>query len=374
MIPFNRPYLTGKELYYIRQAHQRAQLAGDGYFTKKCHNWLEKNLGTKKAFLTHSCTSALEMAAILADIKPGDEVIMPSYTFVSTANAFVLRGGVPVFVDIRPDTLNIDENLIEKAITRKTKAIVPVHYAGVGCEMDTILKIARKYRLLVIEDAAHGVKGTYKGRELGTIGDFGALSFHETKNIIAGEGGALLVNNPKYIKRAEIVWQKGTDRSRFMRGEVDKYTWKDIGSSFLPGELIAAFLWAQLEKGDEITKKRLKIWNQYHNALKSLEENGLLRRPIVPATCKNNGHLYYILLPKKPIFNEKNKSKKINYKPIAHYMPLHSSRYGQLVTNKIYILKNTNEVSKKIIRLPLHCKIKIQEIKKVMRIISGLVK
>lgn len=374
MIPFNRPYLTGKELYYIRQAHQRAQLAGDGYFTKKCHNWLEKNLGTKKAFLTHSCTSALEMAAILADIKPGDEVIMPSYTFVSTANAFVLRGGIPVFVDIRPDTLNIDENLIEKAITRKTKAIVPVHYAGVGCEMDTILKIARKYRLLVIEDAAHGVKATYKGRELGTIGDFGALSFHETKNIIAGEGGALLVNNPKYIKRAEIVWQKGTDRSRFMRGEVDKYTWKDIGSSFLPGELIAAFLWAQLEKGDEITKKRLKIWNQYHNALKSLEENGLLRRPIVPATCKNNGHLYYILLPKKPIFNEKNKSKKINYKPIAHYMPLHSSRYGQLVTNKIYILKNTNEVSKKIIRLPLHCKIKIQEIKKVMRIISGLVK
>lgn len=378
MIPFNRPYLTGKELYYIRQAHQRAQLAGDGYFTKKCQHWLEKNLGTKKAFLTHSCTSALEMAAILADIKPGDEVIMPSYTFVSTANAFVLRGGVPVFVDIRPDTLNIDENLIEKAITRKTKVIVPVHYAGVGCEMDTILKIAHKHRLLVIEDAAHGVKATYKGRELGTMGDFGALSFHETKNIISGEGGALLINNPKFIKRAEIVWQKGTDRSRFLRGEVDKYTWQDIGSSFLPGELVAAFLWAQLGKASEITKKRLEIWNYYHKGLKNLEESGRLRRPIVPKYCKHNAHIYYIILqsPREFISLKKHLNKN-KIQALSHYSPLHKSKFFKKLTQKHLSKSIKNKLSiatncePKILRLPTYINLKNIEQKKTIKAIAS---
>jgi len=367
MIPFNRPYLTGKELTYIRQAHCRAQLAGDGYFTKKCQNWLEKNLGTKKAFLTHSCTSALEMAAILADIKPGDEVIMPSYTFVSTANAFVLRGGVPVFVDIRPDTLNIDENLIEKAITRKTKAIVPVHYAGVGCEMDAILKIAKKHRLLVIEDAAHGVKATYKGRELGTIGDFGALSFHETKNIISGEGGALLVNNPKFIKRAEIVWQKGTDRSQFLRGHVAKYSWKDIGSSFLPGEIVSAFLKAQLENTAKITKERKKIWLRYHKSLKNLEKKGKLCRPTVPAECQHNGHIYYILLNtsagRKKLLNALNK-KKVNL--VFHYFPLHKSKMAELLNLNRYTLTQTEKISVRIIRLPMFTGLKENNQRKIL--------
>ena len=373
MIPFNRPYFTGKETSFIVEARKRGQLAGNGYFTRKCQNWLETKLGTKKAFLTHSCTAALEMAAILADIQPGDEIIMPSYTFVSTANAFVLRGGVPVFVDIRPDTLNIDENLIEKAITRKTKVIVPVHYAGVGCEMDTILKIARKHRLLVIEDAAHGVKATYKGRELGTIGDFGALSFHETKNIISGEGGALLVNNPKFIKRAEIVWQKGTDRSRFMRGQVGKYTWKDIGSSFLPGELTAAFLWAQLEKAGQITKKRLKIWDRYHAALESLEKYKMLRRPNVPISCKHNAHNYYILL-------ENNKTKKKLIKKLvslkihatSHYTPLHKSKFAKKYLKGMLYLKNTSAVENKLIRLPMFAQLQITQTTKIVKKIKKI--
>jgi len=368
MISFNRPYLTGKELGYIRQAHQRAQLAGDGFFTRKCQVWLENKLGTKKALLTHSCTSALEMAAILADIRKGDEVIMPSYTFVSTANAFVLRGGVPIFVDIRPDTLNIDERLIEKAVTRKTKAIVPVHYAGVGCEMDTILKIARKYQILVIEDAAHGVKATYKGRELGTMGDFGALSFHETKNVISGEGGALLINNPKFIERAEIIWQKGTDRKRFMRGEVDKYTWKDIGSSFLPGELIAAFLWAQLEKANQITKKRLKIWDRYHEAFKSLETNKMLRRPVVPINCQHNAHNYYVILKNKKI--KKRLIRKLEILKIfvtSHYEPLHKSKFAKKYCKKIFYLKNTNFVVDRLIRLPMFVQLNMRQITKIIK-------
>ena len=373
MIPFNRPYLTGKELIYIRQAHRRAQLAGNGYFTIKCQKWLEKNLGTKKAFLTHSCTSALEMAAILADIKPGDEIIMPSYTFVSTANAFVLRGGVPVFVDIRPDTLNIDEKLIEKAITRRTKAIVPVHYAGVGCEMDTILKIARRYRLLVIEDAAHCVRATYKGRELGTIGDFGALSFHETKNIISGEGGALLINNPKFIKRAEIVWQKGTDRSCFMRGEVDKYTWRDVGSSFLPGELMAAFLWAQLEEAGAITKNRLSVWHSYHDKLAPLEKNGWIRLCVVPKECSNNAHMYYV------VFNtsaERQRAlqvfRKHNINALFHYIPLHASPAGRHFGRLAGPLPKTDSISRRILRLPLWMGIRKKERQKVINILSGL--
>ena len=374
MIPFNRPYLTGKEIKYIRQAYRRAQLAGDGYFTRKCQHWLEKNLGTKKAFLTHSCTSALEMAAILANIRHGDEVIMPSYTFVSTANAFVLRGGVPVFVDIRPDTLNIDENLIERAITRKTKAIVPVHYSGVGCEMDTILKIARRHQLLVIEDAAHGVKATYNGKELGTMGDFGALSFHETKNIISGEGGALLVNNPKFIKRAEIVWQKGTDRSRFMRGEVDKYTWRDIGSSFLPGELTAAFLLAQLEKAEQITKKRLAIWNRYHVALKKSEKSGVLCRPKTPRACRHNAHMYYILLKNK---NKRGKTiEKLAAKNVCsvfHYVPLHTSPKGKEFSQKQKKLVQTKKCADRLIRLPLFTGLKKREQKKIIQSLLKIV-
>ena len=353
-VPFNKPYLSGKEILNLKHAYRNGELAGNGPFTQKCQKWLEKVLETKKAFLTHSCTSALEMAAILADIKPGDEVIMPSYTFVSTANAFVLRGGIPVFVDIRPDTLNINEKLIEKAITRKTKVIVPVHYAGVGCEMDTILKIARRHSLLVIEDAAHGVKASYKGRELGTMGDFGALSFHETKNIISGEGGALLVNNPKFIKRAEIVWEKGTDRSRFMRGEVDKYTWKDIGSSFLPGELVAAFLWAQMEEATKITQKRLESWQRYHELLEPLEKAGKLRRPIVAKGCQHNAHIYYILLnslEQREKTLKKLKTKGVN--AVFHYVPLHNSPMGKKYGRSSGQAPITQYISKRILRLPL---------------------
>lgn len=281
-IPFNWPHMTGKELYYIAEAHFNGSLAGDGPFTRRCHAWLEQRAGCEKALLTHSCTAALEMAALLLDIEPGDEIIMPSYTFVSTANAFVLRGGVPVFVDIREDTLNLDERLIEEAITPRTKAIVPVHYAGVACEMDTIMEIARRHGLKVVEDAAQGVMSTYKGRALGSIGDLGAYSFHETKNVISGEGGALLVNDPDMALRAEIIREKGTDRSRFFRGEVDKYTWQEVGSSFLPGELIAAFLWAQLEEADQITRDRLEKWRQYDVMLQPLSDKGVLRRPVVP--------------------------------------------------------------------------------------------
>lgn len=372
MIPFNRPYLTGKELYYIRQAYRRTQLAGNGYFTRKCQYWLEKNLETKKAFLTHSCTSALEMAAILADIQPGDEVIMPPYTFVSTANAFVLRGGIPIFVDIRPDTLNIDETLIERAITRKTKAIVPVHYAGVGCEMDTILQIARKHRLLVIEDAAHGVKATYKGRELGTMGDFGALSFHETKNIISGEGGALLVNNPKFIQRAEIVWQKGTDRSRFLRGEVAKYTWQDIGSSFLPSELTSAFLWAQLEKADQITRKRTLLWNYYHKMFEKKEKIGKLQRTVTPRYVSHNAHMYYLILPSKKTRNKiLNTLQKNGIRAVFHYLALHKSNFYKKLQKRNPICPNALAISNRVIRLPLYVKIGKKNCKKVAEIINS---
>jgi dTDP-4-amino-4,6-dideoxygalactose transaminase len=295
------------------------------------------------------------MAAILADIQPGDEIIMPSYTFVSTANAFVLRGGVPIFVDIRPDTLNIDEKLIEKAITRKTKAIVPVHYAGVGCEMDTILKIARRNKLLVIEDAAHGVKATYKGRELGTMGDFGALSFHETKNIISGEGGALLVNNRKFVKRAEIIWQKGTDRARFVRGNVDKYTWRDIGSSFLPGELMAAFLWAQLEYVTKITAKRLKLWQGYHRAFATLRESGFASFPMIPPHVAHNGHNYYLVLSSAKA--QKALIQFLKHKKIAavfHYLPLHLSPFARKKGGGRANCPVAKRVSSCLVRLPFY--------------------
>lgn len=354
MIPFNRPYMTGQEHQYIDQAHANRKLAGDGSFTKLCHEWLEKNTLANKALLTHSCTAALEMAAILADIQPGDEVIMPSYTFVSTANAFVLRGGVPVFVDIRPDTLNIDEKLIETAITPKTKAIVPVHYAGVACEMDTILDIAKRHNLLVIEDAAQGVMSSYKGKALGAIGHMGAYSFHETKNVISGEGGALLVNDERFAKRAEIIREKGTNRSQFFRGQVDKYTWVDIGSSYLPSEILAAFLWAQLQNADDITQKRLDIWDQYHAELARFEEQGLLRRPIVPDECKQNAHMYYILLnslDERTAVIERLKKKDIF--PVFHYVPLHSSPGGMKYGRAHGKLPVTNDLSDRLLRLPL---------------------
>jgi dTDP-4-amino-4,6-dideoxygalactose transaminase len=354
LIPFNKPYMTGRELWYIAQAHANGHLAGDGAFTKRCHDWLETQTGTQKALLTHSCTAALEMAAILVDIKAGDEVIMPSYTFVSTANAFVLRGAVPVFVDIRPDTLNIDEALIEAAITKRTKAIVAVHYAGVACEMDTIMAIAQRHNLLVIEDAAQGIMSTYKGKPLGTIGHLGAYSFHETKNIISGEGGALLINDKRFIERAEIIREKGTNRSQFFRGQVDKYTWSDIGSSYLPGEVIAAFLCAQMEEAQNITAKRLDIWQQYHKALASLEQTGLLRLPIVPEGCQHNAHMYYILLE-----SLEKRTKVINHLKehdiyaVFHYVPLHNSTYGKQHGRSHGELPITTMISDCLLRLPL---------------------
>jgi dTDP-4-amino-4,6-dideoxygalactose transaminase len=353
-IPFNWPHMTGKELYYIAESHFNGRLAGDGPFTKRCHSWLEERTGCSKALLTHSCTAALEMAALLLDIQPGDEIIMPSYTFVSTANAFVLRGGVPVFVDIRDDTLNLDERLIQAAITPRTRAIVPVHYAGVACEMDEIMSIAREHNLKVVEDAAQGVMASYKGRALGSIGDFGAYSFHETKNVISGEGGALLVNSPNAVLRAEIIREKGTDRSRFFRGEVDKYTWQEVGSSFLPGELIAAFLWAQLEEADRITRERLARWQRYHELLEPLEARGVLRRPVVPDSCSHNGHMYYVLLDgqinRQKVLDE---FKRNDIWSVFHYVPLHSSPAGQRYGRACGELPVTMHQAERLVRLPL---------------------
>ncbi len=360
-VPFNRPYMTGKELWNIAQAHNNFFLAGDGEFTKKCHTWLEKQVGCSRALLTHSCTAALEMSALLADIQPGDEVIMPSYTFVSTANAFVLRGATPVFVDIRRDTCNIDETLIEEAITDRTKAIVPVHYAGVACEMDTILAVAHKHQLLVIEDAAQGIMATYKSRPLGSIGDLGTYSFHETKNVISGEGGALLVNQPHFVDRAEIIREKGTNRSQFFRDQVDKYTWVDIGSSYLPGEVIAAFLSAQLDEAEGITRQRMASWHQYHDALFDLEANGLLRRPVVPVECQHNAHMYYILLEsleKRTELIRKLRERGIN--AVFHYVPLHDAPEGLRKARVSGSMKNTRYVADRLLRLPLWIGIDVQ--------------
>ncbi|YAF59483.1 dTDP-4-amino-4,6-dideoxygalactose transaminase [Pseudomonas sp. E102] len=353
-IPFNRPYMTGKELYYIAEAKFLNKLSGDGPFTRRCHQWLEQYSHSEKVLLTHSCTAALEMSALLLDIQPGDEVIMPSYTFVSTANAFVLRGGIPVFVDIREDTLNLDERLIEAAITPRTKAIVPVHYAGVACEMDTIMEIARRHGLYVVEDAAQGVMASYKGRALGSIGDLGAYSFHETKNVISGEGGALLVNDPAISLRAEIIREKGTDRSRFFRGEVDKYTWQEVGSSYLPGELTAAFLWAQLEEAQSITQNRLNSWSRYHQALERLELTGAVRRPIIPANCTHNAHMYYVLLaPGIDRQRTLDKLKRDHISSVFHYVPLHSSPAGLRYGRTHGAMTNTDTLSERLIRLPL---------------------
>lgn len=353
-IVFNRPFLIGKELVYLSQAWGFGHLSGNGVFTKKCHGWLEQRIGCEHALLTHSCTGALEMAAILAGVEPGDEVIMPSYTFVSTANAFVLRGAIPVFVDIRPDTMNIDETKIEAAITSRTRAIVPVHYAGVGCEIDAIMEIAGKHRLIVIEDAAQAALASYKGRALGSFGHLAALSFHETKNVIAGEGGALLINDPRFAERAEIIWEKGTNRGLFFRGQVDKYTWVDIGSSYLPSELTAAFLWAQFEEAENITRRRLNMWNMYHRAFAGLEKSGKVRRPIVPADCTHNAHMYYLLLPnlqKRSAFIANLKG--LGVETVFHYVPLDTSPMGRKHCRTSGRLAETHSASERLVRLPL---------------------
>lgn len=373
-IPFNKPHMTGKELYYIAESHFNGRLAGDGPFTKLCHKWLEERSGTAKALLTHSCTAGLEMAALLLDLQPGDEVILPSYTFVSTANAFVLRGAVPVFVDIREDTLNVDERLIEAAITPRTRAVVPVHYAGVACEMDAIMDIAHRHGLKVVEDAAQGVMASYKGRALGGIGDLGAYSFHETKNVISGEGGALLVKDPEMAMRAEIIREKGTDRSRFYRGQVDKYTWQEVGSSFLPGELIAAFLWAQLEEADAITRRRLATWDRYHELLAPLEQQGLLRRPIVPQECQHNAHMYYVLLPdaaQRPVLLEEFKRNDIG--AVFHYVPLHSSPAGRRYGRVHGELTVTDSASQRLVRLPLWVGLTDEQQDKVITVLRAVI-
>jgi dTDP-4-amino-4,6-dideoxygalactose transaminase len=353
-IPFNRAYTTGREEQYIREAIGNAHLSGNGPFARRCSAWLEERSGAEHVLLTPSCTSALEMAGLLADISSGDEVIMPSFTFVSTANAVVLRGGVPVFVDIRPDTLNLDETLIEPAVSERTVAIIPVHYAGVGCEMDTICELAEGRGLHLIEDAAQGTMATYRGRALGSFGQLGALSFHETKNVQCGEGGALFINDPELIARADVVYEKGTDRSKFFRGAVDKYTWVDIGSSYPLSEVNSAFLWAQLEAAEMITDLRLRIWERYHEAFAELESRERVRRPIVPAECLHNGHMYYLLLAEdisRSAFLGSLAHADIN--AVFHYVPLHLSAMGRRVGHAAADLPVTESISERLVRLPL---------------------
>lgn len=371
MIPFNVPPYSGKELDYIKQAIESHKICGDGEFTKKCKDWIMKTTGTADALLTTSCTHALELAAILTEIKPGDEVIMPSYTFVSTADAFVLRGAKIVFVDIRPDTMNIDEKLIEDAITDKTKVIVPVHYAGVGCEMDTIMKIAAKYNLKVVEDAAQGVMATYKGQALGAIGDFGCYSFHETKNYSMGEGGAILLKDPKYIEKAEITREKGTNRSKFFRGQVDKYTWVDYGSSYLPSDMNAAYLYAQLEVAEKINEDRLASWNAYYEGLKDLAADGYIELPYVPKECKHNAHMFYLKvegLEERTRLIEYLKEKGIG--AAFHYVPLHSAaagvKFGRFYGEDVY----TTKESERLVRLPMWYGLGKDEIDHILSAVS----
>jgi dTDP-4-amino-4,6-dideoxygalactose transaminase len=355
MIPFNKPALTGNEAKYVQQALTNAKLCGDGEYGKKCETWFNEQLSCKKTLLTPSCTAALELAALLIDIRPGDEVIMPSYTFVSTANPFVLRGASIVFVDIRKDTMNIDETLIEAAITSKTKAIVPVHYAGVSCEMDVIMDVAERHGLFVIEDAAQGVMAEYKGRALGTIGHLGAYSFHETKNLTSGgEGGLLIINDERFNQRAEIIREKGTNRSQFIRGHVDKYTWVDIGSSYLPSELQAAFLWGQLKRSEFITRNRLDTWNDYNNSLKHLEDQGRIELPVIPKKCQFNAHMFFLKLK-----SQSDRSKLINHlnelgvATAFHYVPLHRSKAGLTYGRFHGHDTNTTAESEKLLRMPL---------------------
>jgi len=353
-VSFNKPFLTGRELEYIQQAHKQMHLSGDGPFTRRCQAWLERTIGCRKALLTHSCTGALEMAAILAGIGPGDEVIMPSFTFVSTANAFVLRGGVPVFVDVREDTLNIDEAQIEAAITPRTKAIVVVHYAGIACEMDALEAIARRHGLMLIEDAAQALGAGYRGRSLGSFGELATISFHETKNLISGEGGALLLNSTGLVERAEIIREKGTNRSRFFRGEVDKYTWVDIGSSFLPSDILAAFLWAQLEAADVIAAARQTLWQRYHDAFAEVERAGLARRPVVPREASPNAHTYFLILPdgaRRRRFMDALRRDEIY--AVFHYVPLHSSPAGRKYGRAVGSMAVTDAMSERLVRLPL---------------------
>lgn len=375
MINFNvPPYVEGEEKYVLEAINNR-KICGDGPFCKKCAEWFEEKTGTEKALLTTSCTHATEMAAILAEIGPGDEVIMPSYTFVSTADAFVLRGAKVKFVDIRPDTMNMDERLIEDAITSKTKAIVPVHYAGVGCKMDAIMDIARRHNLLVIEDAAQGVMSTYKGQALGTIGDFGCYSFHETKNYSMGEGGAILIKNADYIDRAEIIREKGTNRSKFFRGQIDKYTWVDAGSSYLPSELNAAYLWGQLEKADEIYNDRMRSWNQYHEELSDLEKQEKISLPFIPEDCVHNAHMFYI---KTKDLEERTKlidyMKENGVGAVFHYIPLHSApagrKYGKFVGEDKY----TTKESERLVRLPLYYGLQNNDVEYVCQLIDTFYK
>jgi dTDP-4-amino-4,6-dideoxygalactose transaminase len=352
-IPFNRPAIAGKELDYIREAIQRGQLAGDGYFTHQCQLWLKGYFGCPGALLTHSCTAALEMAAILVNIQPGDEVVMPSFTFVSTANAVVLRGGVPVFVDIRADTLNIDEEAIDEAITPRTRAIFVVHYAGVPAEMEAIAAIARRKDLKIVEDAAQALGSSYHGQKAGTIGSLATFSFHETKNLISGEGGALIINDPELVEQAEIIWEKGTNRKRFFRGQVDKYSWVEVGSSFLPGELVASFLFGQLEKAEAIQRDRMASWQAYDRVMSSFSNRGL-QTPSIPERCKHNAHLYYIILPTAELrgeFIERMKADGI-VTPF-HYVPLHSAPAGRRYARTCGELKRTEDISERLVRMPM---------------------
>ena len=375
MIHFNQSFFWEEQIEYIREAIDDNKLSGDGVFTKRCDAWIEENTGTEKALLTTSCSTALEMAALLLDIKPGDEVIMPSYTFVSTANAFVMRGAEIVFVDIRPDTQNIDEKLIENAITDKTKAIVPVHYAGVGCEMDEILRIAHAHNLKVVEDAAQGVMASYKGRALGSIGDFGCFSFHETKNYSMGEGGAILINNPDYVEMAEIVREKGTDRSRFLRGQVDKYSWVEKGSSYLPSELNAAYLMPQFELAEEINNNRLASWNLYYELLEPLRDKGLIELPCIPDECNHNAHMFYI---KAKDIEERTKLiahlRENDISAVFHYVPLHSSKAGQKYGRFHGEDKYTTKESERLLRLPMFYALKEEEVEKIVKTIVDFYK
>lgn len=372
-IPFNKPSAVGAELANIADALARGQLSGDGYYTKRCHEWLEQRLGCKRALLTHSCTGALDMAAILCDVAPGDEVIMPSYTFVSTANAFALRGAVPVFIDVRADTINIDEKLIEAAITPRTKAIAVVHYAGLPCEMDTIMAIAQRHNLLVVEDAAQALLSTYKGRNLGAIGHFGCFSFHETKNLLSGEGGALVINDERFVERAEIVREKGTNRSRFLRGEVDKYTWVDLGSSYLPSELIAAFLEAQLTHADEVIARRRAVWVRYYAGLAELAASEAIEIPHEPAAGHvANGHIFYLLADKlatRMALAAHLKAR--DMLTVSHYVPLHSSPGGQKFGRASGSFKVTDDISDRLLRLPLYFGITDAQIDAVIDAVKG---
>lgn len=368
MIHFNVPPVTGDEMEYIRQAIESRKLSGDGDFTRKCSQWIEKSFSVPKTLLTTSGTSALDMAMLLCDFQPGDEVILPSYTFSSTATSAVLAGARLVFVDIRPDTMNIDENMIEEAVTPRTRAIIVMHYAGVACEMDTILNIAQKYNLNVIEDAAQGIMSTYKGKPLGTIGDFGCYSFHETKNFSMGEGGALLLPNPKYMERAEILREKGTNRSKFFRGQVDKYTWVDIGDSYLPSELNAAYLWAQFQRAEEIQKNRMEIWKAYQNALRPLEDSGKLTLPTVPQDCRHNAHMFYIKLSdleERTTFIDFMKQNGIC--SVFHYIPLHSSPAGMRFGRFHGEDKYTTKESERLVRLPLYYHMESKDLKYIIQ-------